>query len=103
MIPKIFFFFCVPAIAFPIISSYNIEQLQKMNGGSCDMELDYDPLWDESGDLRQGCTVREATAPESASMSTVWAIRPAGCSMAQTGRRLRTNPSAACATAITVS
>ena len=24
------------------------------------MELDYDPLWDESGDLRQGCTVREA-------------------------------------------
>ena len=24
------------------------------------MELDYDPLWDESGDLRQGCTVGEA-------------------------------------------
>ena len=24
------------------------------------MELDYDPLWDEQGELRRGCTVREA-------------------------------------------
>lgn len=24
------------------------------------MELNYDPLWDESGELRRGCTVREA-------------------------------------------
>ena len=26
------------------------------------MELSYDPLWDEQGRLRQGCTVREALA-----------------------------------------
>ena len=26
------------------------------------MELSYDPLWDESGELRRGCTVREALA-----------------------------------------
>ena len=24
------------------------------------MELGYDPLWDERGELRRGCTVREA-------------------------------------------
>ncbi len=24
------------------------------------MELNYDPLWDERGELRRGCTVREA-------------------------------------------
>ncbi len=24
------------------------------------MELSYDPLWDERGELRRGCTVREA-------------------------------------------
>lgn len=27
-----------------------------------DMELGYDPLWDEQGRLRQGCTVGEALA-----------------------------------------
>ena len=26
------------------------------------MVLDYDPLWDEQGQLRRGCTVREALA-----------------------------------------
>lgn len=26
------------------------------------MELNYDPLWDESGELRRDCTVREALA-----------------------------------------
>ena len=26
------------------------------------MELTYDPIWDESGELRRGCTVREALA-----------------------------------------
>ena len=26
------------------------------------MELSYDPLWDERGELRRGCTVREALA-----------------------------------------
>lgn len=26
------------------------------------MGLDYDPLWDEQGQLRRGCTVREALA-----------------------------------------
>ena len=26
------------------------------------MELGYDPLWDERGELRRGCTVREALA-----------------------------------------
>ncbi len=26
------------------------------------MEWNYDPLWDESGELRRGCTVREALA-----------------------------------------
>ncbi len=26
------------------------------------MELNYDPLWDENGELRRGCTVREALA-----------------------------------------
>ena len=26
------------------------------------MRLDYDPLWDEQGQLRRGCTVREALA-----------------------------------------
>jgi hypothetical protein len=26
------------------------------------MELNHDPLWDESGELRRGCTVREALA-----------------------------------------
>ena len=26
------------------------------------MELNYDPLWDERGELRRGCTVREALA-----------------------------------------
>ena len=26
------------------------------------MELSYDPIWDESGELRLGCTVREALA-----------------------------------------
>ncbi len=25
------------------------------------MELNYDPLWDENGELRRGCTVREAS------------------------------------------
>ncbi len=24
------------------------------------MDVNYDPLWDESGELRRGCTVREA-------------------------------------------
>jgi len=24
------------------------------------MEVNYDPLWDEQGELRRGCTVREA-------------------------------------------
>lgn len=27
-----------------------------------DMELGYDPLWDEQGRMRQGCTVGEALA-----------------------------------------
>ena len=26
------------------------------------MELSYDPIWDESGELRRGCTVREVLA-----------------------------------------
>jgi hypothetical protein len=26
------------------------------------VELSYDPIWDESGELRRGCTVREALA-----------------------------------------
>ena len=26
------------------------------------MELNYDPLWDERGELRRGCTIREALA-----------------------------------------
>ncbi len=26
------------------------------------MELGYDPIWDERGELRRGCTVREALA-----------------------------------------
>lgn len=26
------------------------------------MDLGYDPLWDERGELRRGCTVREALA-----------------------------------------
>lgn len=26
------------------------------------MNIDYDPLWDERGELRRGCTVREALA-----------------------------------------
>ena len=30
------------------------------------MVLDYDPLWDEQGQLRRGCTVREALAWHSA-------------------------------------
>ena len=34
--------------------------MKKGAEGCCVMEPNYDPLWDERGELRRGCTVREA-------------------------------------------
>ena len=67
------------------------------------MELGYDPLWDEQGRLRQGCTVGEAlawmtkfggrTPGGNPCASTVWATRSAVCSMDRNGPPWRTSPS----------
>ena len=68
------------------------------------MEVNYDPLWDERGELRRGCTVREAldwlTRHGSHSAGESVYINGAS-SMHQIGQKLRTSPSLASMTAIT--
>ena len=59
------------------------------------MEQYYDPLWDENGELRRGCTVCEAlvwltrfgshSAGEDVCITTACATRWGRCSMVRTG------------------